>query len=104
VRRFQSLARESPPRVLAESKVLPQWLAGRSNYNIWARNNLWMISAALALEPRHFLLAALWDGRRGDGEGGTENMVRVAQRQGAEFIHLDTRQLFRGAAIRSAKP
>jgi hypothetical protein len=105
VERFHSLAKEASPGVLAKSKELPAWLEAKSDYNIWARNNLWMISSALALEPSHFVLAALWDGQLGDGAGGTENMVQVAQQHGAVFIHLDTRELFRSSgAIRSARP
>jgi hypothetical protein len=105
VARFESLARDSEPVVLAQSKTMPEWLAAKQDYNFWARNNLWMISFALALNPEHFLLAALWDGGTGDGPGGTENMVRTARQHGAHLIHLDTRELFRlNSAIRSAKP
>ena len=105
VDRFESLAHESEPVILASSKVMPQWLSTKPNYNFWARNNLWMISSALALGPKHFILAALWDGSKGDGPGGTENMVLQAQRFGAELIHLDTRKLFRiGGVTHSAKP
>jgi hypothetical protein len=105
VERFKSLAHESQPAVLAETKTLPAWLTAKENYNFWARNNLWMISCALAAKPRHFVLAALWDGSAGDGPGGTENMVVQAQRFGAQFIHLDTRKLFEtDPAIRTAEP
>jgi hypothetical protein len=94
VERFRVLAQASTPRVLAQNQDLPAWLADKPDYNFWERNNLWLISTALALAPKKFILVALWDGERGDGAGGTEHMVRVAQQQGAEFIHLDTRKLF----------
>lgn len=105
VQRFEVLAHQSAPAVLAQSKALPRWLGARPDYNFWARNNLWMISSALALQPKHFILAALWDGGKGDGPGGTENMVLQAQRFGAELVHLNTRQLFQiGDVTRTAKP
>lgn len=105
VERFHSLASEVRPRVLAKSKDLPTWLKEKAGYSIWARNNLWMIGSALALSAQHFTLAALWDGAKGDGPGGTDHMVQVAQQQGAKFIHLDTRDLFAAdGVIRTATP
>jgi hypothetical protein len=101
VERFQTLAEASKPSVLASSETLPAWLNAKRDYNFWERNNLWLISSALALQPAHFILAALWDGKEGDGAGGTENMVRVAQRHGARFIHLDTGELFGAKVTRS---
>lgn len=103
VERFQVLAREVQPRILAQSKDLPHWLADKGDYSIWARNNLWMIATALSASPRHFILAALWNGGTGDGPGGTEHMVQVAQQHGAEFIHLDTRQLFKQPSTHTAE-
>jgi hypothetical protein len=90
VARFHALADISKPRVMPHN----------SSGGLWARNNRWMIDAALALKPKEFVLLALWDGETGDGPGGTEDMVTSARQNGARFIHLDTRQLF----IRTAKP
>ena len=58
-----------------------------------------MIAFALALSPQNFTLVALWDGAKGDGPGGTDHMVQVAQQKGATFIHLDTRELFAGTGV-----
>jgi hypothetical protein len=104
IARFESLARTSPPRVLAQSKALPEWLKAKPGYSFWERNNLWLIGSALALQPRRFVLAALWDGQAGDAGGGTQNMVQAAIAQGAEFIHLDTRELFGNNVTRSGAP
>ena len=105
VKRFEELTREVHPSVLADSLELPAWLHTKNNYSIWERNNLWMVSAAIALSPARFTVAALWDGKKGDGPGGTENMVRTAQRHGAKFTHLDTQRLFFGdPAIHTARP
>jgi hypothetical protein len=101
VERFERLMDQAPPAVLATSKTLPAWLAAKPGYDIWQRNNLWLIASALARQPLHFVLIALWDGKGGDGPGGTQHMVEVAQQHGAEFIHLNTRELF---FTRSARP
>lgn len=49
--------------------------------NLWQRTNLWMIEEAIAAAPERTLLA-LWDGRTGDGPGGTEHMFQAARRNG----------------------
>jgi hypothetical protein len=49
--------------------------------NIWSRANLWMVEEALSLAPQRTLLA-LWDGKGGDGPGGTEHLVSVAASYG----------------------
>jgi|HubBroStandDraft_1064217.scaffolds.fasta_scaffold337535_2 hypothetical protein len=49
--------------------------------NIWQRANLWMVEEALRLAPEQTLLA-LWDGRGGDGPGGTEHLVTTASHYG----------------------
>ena len=53
--------------------------------NIWQRANRWMIEEALRLAPRQALLA-LWDGKGGDGPGGTEQLVREAARFGIRAL------------------
>ena len=80
VLRFEKLLEQLGPggvRVMAEADGL---LDGATE-NIWQRANLWMIEEALRLAPRRVLLA-LWDGRGGDGPGGTEHLLREAARFG----------------------
>ena len=84
VKRFHALASLSKPIVMANQK----------KEGLWARNNQWMIQSALAHAPKELILLALWDGKTGDGPGGTEDMVNSAQKHGARFIHLDTSKLF----------
>ena len=38
-------------------------------------------------------LIALWDGKGGDGDGGTEHMVKVAKEKGAKVKIIDTNKL-----------
>lgn len=84
VERFRALASVSKPLVMAN----------QSEEGLWARNTEWLIQSALAHSPKELILLALWDGKTGDGPGGTEDMVNSAQKQGARFIHLDTGKLF----------
>lgn len=49
--------------------------------NVWQRTNLWILEEALALAPERTLLA-LWDGKPGDGPGGTEHFLQVAKHFG----------------------
>jgi len=78
--RFEKLLEQLGPgrvRVMTEADGL---LDGATE-NIWQRANLWMIEEALRLAPQRVLLA-LWDGRGGDGPGGTEHLLREAARFG----------------------
>jgi hypothetical protein len=95
VRRFHTLvsSHDEVP-VLCESEQLPSWLQFKKNYDVWQRNNLWLLSEALCRGAKHLTLIALWDGETGDGPGGTEHMVRLARERGARIIHLDTKDLF----------
>lgn len=95
VRRFNALmADHAEVPVLCKSEELPNWLQFKKNYDIWQRNNLWLLSEALCRGAKHLTLIALWDGETGDGPGGTEHMVRIARERGARTIHLDTKELF----------
>ncbi|MGH7874187.1 MAG: tetratricopeptide repeat-containing protein, partial [Candidatus Binatia bacterium] len=93
VERFNRLYDKLKAKVLADSDRLPRWLRAKKDYSIWQRSNLWMLHNALAISQDHLILVALWNGARGDGPGGTEDMVKRAMSRGATFIHLDTRKL-----------
>jgi hypothetical protein len=57
--------------------------------NIWQRANLWMIEQAVNLAPERALLA-LWDGKAGDGPGGTEHFLQIAQKSGIRVVpHIE---------------
>ena len=80
--------------VLTDSPELPKWLQFKRGYDIWQRNNLWLLSEALCLAPKNLTVIGLWDGEAGDGPGGTEHMVTLAKDRGARFVRLDTKKLF----------
>jgi hypothetical protein len=95
VARFHALlASQGDIPVLSPSEQLPNWLKFKKNYDLWQRNNLWLLSEALCRGAKHLTLIALWDGATGDGPGGTDHMVLMARERGAKIIHLNTRELF----------
>ncbi len=81
-------------RVLADSKELPSWLQHKPAYSIWQRNNLWMLHNALVEGGSHVTVIALWNGEKGDGAGGTADLVAKAQQRGAKTIILNTKEIF----------
>ncbi len=94
VERFDRLTETVPVRVLAESKKLPTWLAEKRGYGIWQRSNLWMLHNALVEGGENVSLIALWNGKEGDGPGGTGDLVARAREVGARVIVIDSDSLF----------
>ena len=94
VERFNRLCARVPPRVLGEGEgmQLPNWLHGREDYNIWGRNNLWMLFNALALDLP-LTLIALWDQGPADGPGGTRDLVTRVLERGQKIERLQAEQL-----------
>lgn len=79
-----------------KAEYLPAWLRSKKDYNIWQRNNLWMLHNALAAGGDDCVtLIALWDREpTGDGPGGTSDLVAKAERRGAKTVVIDTKQTF----------
>lgn len=84
VHRFDRLADSLPVY------VMPGEMDEDSHDNIWARCNQWMMDHAMKKGGEHMTIIALWDGRGGDGAGGTEHMVDTAREKGAktEIINI----------------
>jgi hypothetical protein len=92
--RFCAVEKRCRTRILSQGKELPKWLRGRPDYSIWQRNNLWTLHNALAHGGKNVTLIALWNGKAGEGPGGTKDMVDQARTRGAKVIVLDTKALF----------
>ncbi len=93
VTRFDNLLRKLPVVVLADTDVLPAWLCRKPGYDIWKRNNLWQLHEALSNGGLHMTLLALWDGKSGDGTGGTEHLVNEARQKGARTLVIDINEM-----------
>lgn len=94
VERYRFLCERVPPRVLQDDKALARWLADKPDYDIWQRNNLWMMFNALALDSKRLTLVALYNREReADGAGGTAHLVKTTEAWGFKTIELDGRQL-----------
>ncbi len=97
VARFRQLDERLNSIVLQETDELPLWMRDRAEYGIFQRGNIWMLEWAFAQENSDVVLIALWDGKTGDGPGGTGDMVALAKDRGARVIVLDTVRLFETA-------
>ncbi|MFC1996180.1 hypothetical protein ACFLXI_01065, partial [Chloroflexota bacterium] len=94
--RFNHFFSRTDPEILAETRELPNWLQEKQEkegYNHWQRSNLWRLHEALAKSQDNVTLVALWNGAKGDGPGGTEDMINRAEERKAMFVHLDAREL-----------
>jgi tetratricopeptide (TPR) repeat protein len=85
---------EDEPR--DEKEYLPAWLRSKPDYNIWQRNNLWMLHNALTAGGDDCVtLIALWDCEpTGDGPGGTSDLVQKVEKRGAKAIVINTKKEF----------
>jgi hypothetical protein len=91
--RFNALYGTLPHYTLCDTPSLPKWLEKKKDYTIWTRNNLWELQNALVNGGMHLSVIALWDGKGGDGPGGTEHMVKEAKSKGAKVLVIDTNTL-----------
>jgi tetratricopeptide (TPR) repeat protein len=93
VARFETQFAKASPREYLSSAEMPLWLQSRKDYNVWQRGNLWMFHNA-SVPDGAMTLIALWNGQPGDGKGGTEHMVKLAEKGGGRAVILDTKELF----------
>jgi hypothetical protein len=82
--RFDRLCKTHAVRVLGDNAT-----GGADSDDVWQQANLWILETALAVDADVHSLIVLWDGRGGDGPGGTEEMVRAARERGLEVVRLD---------------
>jgi hypothetical protein len=94
VERFNRLVNANPPVLLSEDADLPVWAASIPDYGVFQRGNIFMMEAALTRRNADVTLLALWNGKAGDGPGGTADMVELAKEQGAKVCVKDTDELF----------
>jgi hypothetical protein len=90
--RFNCLLARLPTRVLAETADLPAWVR-TGGYDIWQRNNLWILFNALSAGAPRLTLIALWDTNAGDGPGGTGDLVAQVEGRGHTVVRLPAERL-----------
>jgi hypothetical protein len=94
VERYRRLCERLPVKVMQESKALPDWLADKRDYDIWQRNNLWMMFTALTFHAPNLTLMALYNPDMDpDGPGGTRHLLDEARRRDFKIVELDAREL-----------
>jgi hypothetical protein len=94
VEKFNRLVAANPPIVLCDSPDLPGWAETIPNYGVFQRGNIWMMEDALLRPNADVTLLALWNGKAGDGPGGTADMVKLAEEHGAKVRVANTDELF----------
>ena len=67
---------------------------GEAGANPYARNNLRMLYNALTLGADKVRFIALWDGKEGDGPGGTKHMLETVHEHLGQVSILDTNVIF----------
>jgi hypothetical protein len=74
--------------------VMPEELGPTpENAAPYERSNLWQLNTALSMGPEKVRFICLWDGKGGDGPGGTKHMHdEVLKRAGKVFV-IDTKML-----------
>jgi tetratricopeptide (TPR) repeat protein len=60
----------------------------------YERLNLWLLYSALAWGPEKVHFVCLWNGKGGDGPGGTAHMYREVQSRTGQVYWLDTTKLW----------
>ena len=94
VERYNALCDRVPARVLQDGAALPGWLMDKPDYDVWQRNNQWLLFNALATDaPRKTLMALYNPSLDPDGPGGTKHMIEIAHRWGIASVEHDARAL-----------
>ena len=90
VARYRTVAARlaSPPRAMPPAAAVAE-----AADNPFERCNRWLLDTALACGGDRVWLLCLWDGRRGDGAGGTAHMVEEVSRHRGHVLHIDPRDL-----------
>jgi hypothetical protein len=59
----------------------------------FVRANLWLLETALAFGADRLVCICLWDGRGGDGPGGTRHLVDAVRAAGGRVVRIDSNLL-----------
>ena len=70
IERFDRLLDNLPFKILDSSQ-------SSTEINVWQQANTWMINDAMKMGNNQFTLMALWDHEKGDGKGGTADIIDI---------------------------
>lgn len=74
--------------------VMPEELGlTPENTDPYERNNLWLLHTALSMGPDKIRFICLWDGKSGDGPGGTKHMHDEVLKHAGKVYVIDTNTL-----------
>ena len=74
--------------------VMPEELGPTpENANPYERNNLWQLYTAFSMGPKKVRFICLWDGKGGDGPGGTAHMYNEVKQRMGRVTWIDIRQI-----------
>jgi hypothetical protein len=90
--RYYALKEHQNTKVLVLAEELGALPKG---VNPYVRNNLWQLYTALSHGPEKVRFISLWDGKAGDGPGGTKHMVETVQKYAGRVYILDTNEIFK---------
>lgn len=76
------------------SADMPPWAESIADYGVFQRGNIWIMEDALLRPNADVTLLALWNGKAGDGPGGTQDMVALAGTHSAKICTKNTDELF----------
>jgi hypothetical protein len=68
-------------------EVMPETYRADEGLGIYSRHGRWLLDRALTWGAERLTLVALWDGRAGDGSGGTAEVV-AAVREHTDRVHI----------------
>jgi hypothetical protein len=74
--------------------VMPEELGPTpENVNPYERDNLWQLYTAFSMGAEKVQFICLWDGKGGDGPGGTRHMYEEVKKQSGQAYIIDTNNL-----------
>jgi hypothetical protein len=74
--------------------VMPQELGPSQGQDPYERNNLWMLQSAMRFGAEKVEFICLWDGRGGDGPGGTQHIMQEVRNKKGRTRWLNTTKLW----------
>jgi len=89
--RFNSIKNNQNTTILVQPYELGE---PPKHFNKYERNNIWQLYSALARGPEKTRFICLWNGKGGDGIGGTQHMKETIEKYTGNVYVIDTTKLW----------